>query len=141
MICFCSPAEQSLFVLITRHANQTQSTQRRPLIALDSSVQLSECLMSEWTVWFGLSGVFPVSDKLNVQVLFNIVLSDTGLLRVIQHSFIQNMGFLVQPLFPTKHQGLGKLAVRPGRSAAQSFVALAGEPPAQRPQVCKGGFP
>lgn len=79
-------------------------------------------------------------DKLNFQVLFNTVLSNTGVLRVIQHGFIQSVSLLVQPLLHTKYQGLGELSVRPG-SAAQSFVALTGKPLAQSLQVCQGRSP
>lgn len=78
--------------------------------------------------------------KLNFQVLFNSILSNTVLLPVIQHGFIQSMSLLVQPLLHTKHQGLGQLSLCPGR-AAQSFVALTGEPSAESLQVCEGRSP
>lgn len=91
--------------------------------------------------WFDFSVVFPARcDNLNFQITFNVMFINTSLLSIIQHSFIQSMGFLVQPLFHTKYQGLGKFTVCPG-SAAQSFVALTGKSPAQSLQVSKGGFP
>lgn len=45
--------------------------------------------------------------KLNFKVLFTIVLSNTGLLLIIQRGFIQTVGLVVQPLLHTKYQGLG----------------------------------
>ncbi len=75
-------------------------------------------------------------SKLNFQVIFNIVLSDTLLLRLIHHGFIHSVSLLVH----NKHQHLGQLSVSPG-GAAQSFVALTGKPPAQSPQICKGRSP
>lgn len=79
--------------------------------------------------------------KLNFHVLFNTVLSNTSLLYIMQHSFIQSVKLLVQPmLLHTKYQGLGQLSVRPGR-AAQSCVALTGEPPVQSFQVCERRSP
>lgn len=77
---------------------------------------------------------------LHFQVLFYIVLTNTGLLLIVQHGFIQSVKLLVQPLLHTEYQGLGQLSVSPGR-AAQPCVALTGKPPAQSLQVCEGRSP